>query len=133
MVVEEQQQQSNIHPQSAKVENLDLASLGEARNVPPEATSFAQIDLGQPLEKIIAAYGYWNVQFYQPSAGYVNFALHLPRGASLGLYGRKNGLPTHTNYDVMEVIKGLEGEHRNVVKRAIRVSTNDSFSTICTS
>ena len=41
-------------------------------------------------------------------SGYVNFELKLPRGASVGLYARRNALPTHTNYDLMEVIKGLK-------------------------
>ena len=98
-----------------------------AKNVPPDATSFSQIALSQPLEQAIPAYGYWNVQFYQAEPGYVNFALRVPRGASLGLYARKNALPTHTNYDVMEVVKGLEGEQSSrVVKRAIRVSRSSA-------
>jgi hypothetical protein len=96
------------------------AAAAGARNVPPDATSFNQITLSESLVQTIPAYGYWNVQFYQPEAGYVNFALKVPRGASLGLYGRKNALPTHTNYDVMEVVKGLEDQR--VSRRAIRVS-----------
>ena len=44
----------------------------------------------------------------QMESGYVNFELKLPRGASVGLYARRNALPTHTNYDLMEVIKGLK-------------------------
>ena len=58
------------------------------------------------LSHTLPAYGYWNVQFYQMEAAYVHFDLWLPRGASLGFYARRNALPTHTNYDLMEVIKG---------------------------
>ena len=58
------------------------------------------------LSQTVPAYGYWNVQFYQMEAAYVHFDLWLPRGSSLGFYARRNALPTHTNYDLMEVIKG---------------------------
>ncbi len=95
------------------------------RNPPPDGTSFSQISLSQRLSKTLSPYGYWNVQFYQAEAGYVNFALELPRGASFGLYARKNALPTHTNYDIMEVVKGSPADSppRGTQKRAIRVRT----------
>ena len=64
------------------------------------------------LSHTLPAYGYWNVQFYQMEAAYVHFDLWLPRGASLGFYARRNALPTHTNYDLMEVIKGASTEAR---------------------
>ena len=53
-------------------------------------------------------------------AAFVNIDLKLPRGASLGLYARRNALPTHTNYDIMEVVKGNEDKTRT--SRAIKVS-----------
>ena len=53
-------------------------------------------------------------------AAFVNIDLKLPRGASLGLYARRNALPTHTNYDIMEVVKGNEEKTRT--SRAIKVS-----------
>ena len=56
-------------------------------------------------------------------AAFVNIDLKLPRGASLGLYGRRNALPTHTNYDIMEVVKGNEEKTRT--SRAIKVSILD--------
>ena len=74
------------------------------------------------MEETLPPYGYWNVQFYQPARGYVTFDLEVPRGASMGLYARRNALPTHTNYDIVEVVKGLEGQNNNAVqKRAIKV------------
>ncbi len=86
---------------------------------PPDGTTFAQIPLGQPQVMQLPPYGYWNVQFYQSEPGYVGMRMEVPRGASLGLYARRNALPTHTNYDRMEVVKGSE----DIVKRGIRVST----------
>ena len=91
------------------------------RNLPPDGTTFNQISLGKRLEQTLPAYGYWNVQFYQMEAAFVNIDLKLPRGASLGLYARRNALPTHTNYDLMEVVKGVE-EKATRTTRAIKVS-----------
>jgi len=77
-------------------------------NPPPDGTAFKQISLDEAHAREIAPYGYWNVQFYRPSPGYVELRLRLPRGASLGVYARRNALPTHTNYDAMEVVRGVE-------------------------
>ena len=90
----------------------DTSSEVRPRNLPPDGTTFSQISLGpkQRLSQTVPAYGYWNVQFYQMEAAYVHFDLWLPRGASLGFYARRNALPTHTNYDLMEVIKGSNSE-----------------------
>ena len=76
----------------------------------------------QRLSQTIPAYGYWNVQFYQMEAAYVHFDLWLPRGSSLGFYARRNALPTHTNYDLMEVIKGANAEKQRAT-RSIQVCT----------
>ena len=53
-------------------------------------------------------------------SGYVNFELKLPRGASVGLYARRNALPTHTNYDLMEVVKGLKDSDKGSSVRSTR-------------
>ena len=58
----------------------------------------------------------------QVESGYVNFELKLPRGASVGLYARRNALPTHTNYDLMEVIKGLKDTNKASSSRITRAS-----------
>ncbi len=71
------------------------------------------------MSQTVNSYGYWNVQFYQDHPGYVTFDFDVPRGpASFGVYARRNALPTHTTYDVMEVVKGVEEQR---VKRANRV------------
>ena len=57
---------------------------------------------------------------FQMESGYVNFELKLPRGASVGLYARRNALPTHTNYDLMEVIKGLKDSDKGSSTRSTR-------------
>ena len=57
---------------------------------------------------------------FQMESGYINFELKLPRGASVGLYARRNALPTHTNYDLMEVIKGLKDSDKGSSVRSTR-------------
>ena len=109
---------SNVIPSSS---SENAADQNQPRNLPPDGTTFNQISLGpkQRLSHTLPAYGYWNVQFYQMEAAYVHFDLWLPRGASLGFYARRNALPTHTNYDMMEVIKGASTEARTT--RSVQV------------
>ena len=76
-----------------------------ARIFPPDGTTFAQVTLGGKTSNVIPPCSYWNQwQFYHSEAAYVRFELRLPRSASLGLYGRRNALPTHTHYDMLHVI-----------------------------
>lgn len=79
-----------------------------ARSFPPDGTTFAQVSLGQRLNKKISPYGYWNMQFYQSEPAYVRFDYNIPRGASIGVYARRNALPTHTQYDLLEVLSGFK-------------------------
>uniref|UniRef100_A0A1B6CCY7 Tenascin-like protein n=1 Tax=Clastoptera arizonana TaxID=38151 RepID=A0A1B6CCY7_9HEMI len=75
---------------------------------PPDGTTFSQITLGQKLTNEIPPYGYWNMQFYQSEEAYVKFDYSIPRGASIGVYGRRNALPTHTQYNILEVLSGFK-------------------------
>ncbi|XP_011867432.1 PREDICTED: teneurin-m isoform X3 [Vollenhovia emeryi] len=79
-----------------------------ARSFPPDGTTFAQVGLGQKLSEEILPYSYWNMQFYQSEAAYVRFDYSIPRGASIGVYARRNALPTHTQYDLLEVLSGFK-------------------------
>ncbi|XP_060530352.1 teneurin-m isoform X2 [Cylas formicarius] len=79
-----------------------------AQSFPPDGTTFSQIALGQRLSKEIPPYGYWNMQFYQSEAAYVKFDYSIPRGASIGVYARRNALPTHTQYHILEVLSGFK-------------------------
>ena len=78
------------------------------RTFPPDGTTFAQVQLGQRLSQEIPAYGYWNMQFYQSRPAFVSFDWNIPRGASIGVYARRNALPTHTHYDILEVLSGFK-------------------------
>ncbi|VVC91201.1 unnamed protein product [Leptidea sinapis] len=79
-----------------------------AQSFPPDGTTFKQINLGEKLSKEIPPYSYWNMQFYQSEASYVKFDYMIPRGASIGVYARRNALPTHTQYHFLEVLSGFK-------------------------
>ncbi|XP_060800606.1 teneurin-m isoform X2 [Amyelois transitella] len=87
---------------------LEGARTFPAQSFPPDGTTFKQITLGEKLSKEIPPYSYWNMQFYQSEASYVKFDYMIPRGASIGVYARRNALPTHTQYHFLEVLSGFK-------------------------
>ncbi|KAH9629055.1 hypothetical protein HF086_011318 [Spodoptera exigua] len=87
---------------------LEGARTFPAQTFPPDGTTFKQITLGEKLSKEIPPYSYWNMQFYQTQASYVKFDYMIPRGASIGVYARRNALPTHTQYHILEVLSGFK-------------------------
>ncbi|CAL4063225.1 unnamed protein product [Meganyctiphanes norvegica] len=78
------------------------------KTIPPDGTSFHPMNLSQQLRQEILPYGYWNMQFYQKESAYVKFDISIPRGSSIGIYGRRNALPTHTSYDFLKVLNGYK-------------------------
>lgn len=114
-----------LHHTNACVKNItNIKHIGArtfpARSFPPDGTTFGQITLGQKLTKEIQPYSYWNMQFYQSEPAYVKFDYTIPRGASIGVYGRRNALPTHTQYHFKEVLSGFSASTRST--RAAHVS-----------
>lgn len=93
-----------------------------ARSFPPDGTTFSQIILGQKLNNEISPYGYWNMQFYQSESAYIKFDYSIPRGASIAVYIRRNALPTHTQYNILEVLSGFKARQ----SRASHVSPSRS-------
>lgn len=91
-----------------EINNFIGARTFPAQTFPPDGTTFIQIKLGEKLSKEIPPYSYWNVQFYQSEASYVKFDYMIPRGASIGVYARRNALPTHTQYHFLEVLSGFK-------------------------
>ncbi|KAJ8984541.1 hypothetical protein NQ317_006827 [Molorchus minor] len=103
---------------------LEGARTFPAQSFPPDGTTFQQISLGQRLSKEIPPYSYWNMQFYQSEAAYVQFDYSIPRGASIGVYARRNALPTHTQYHILEVLSGFKARttrasHQSTVKKEV--------------
>ncbi|XP_055530573.1 teneurin-m isoform X3 [Wyeomyia smithii] len=91
-----------------------------ARSFPPDGTTFSQINLGQRLSKEIPPYSYWNMQFYQSEPAYVKFDYGIPRGASIGVYARRNALPTHTQYHFKEVLSGFNARQTRATHPSMR-------------
>lgn len=96
------------------------SKLFPARTAPPDGTTFAQITFGDKTDGEIPAFGYWNVQFYHPRAAYVRFNYDFPRGASIAVYGRRNALPTHTQYEILELLNGFTS--RQIRSAHVRLS-----------
>ena len=76
------------------------------QSFPPEGTSFEQILFDQKLTKSIGPFSYWNTQFFQVEPAYMRFDFTVMRGAKLGLYAKRNALPSHTQYDIFDVLNG---------------------------
>ncbi|KAI5732577.1 hypothetical protein M8J76_001881 [Diaphorina citri] len=101
---------------------LEAGTTGPARSFPPDGTTFKQIEFGQKLSHEIEGYGYLNLQFYQSQNSYVKFEYNIPRGSSIAVYVRRNALPTHTQYHILDILKGFKirntrASHNNNVKR----------------
>ncbi|XP_062564716.1 teneurin-m isoform X8 [Armigeres subalbatus] len=99
---------------------LEGARTFPARSFPPDGTTFSQITLGQRLSKEIPPYSYWNMQFYQSEPAYVKFDYGIPRGASIGVYARRNALPTHTQYHFKEVLSGFNARQTRATHPSMR-------------
>ncbi|XP_055530568.1 teneurin-m isoform X1 [Wyeomyia smithii] len=99
---------------------LEGARTFPARSFPPDGTTFSQINLGQRLSKEIPPYSYWNMQFYQSEPAYVKFDYGIPRGASIGVYARRNALPTHTQYHFKEVLSGFNARQTRATHPSMR-------------
>lgn len=87
---------------------IKIMKFPDGRSFPPEPSSFTQVTIGTSQKQLIPAYTYWNLQFYQPQNQYVLWVVTVPRGASIGLYARRNALPTHTHYDILQILRGFK-------------------------
>ncbi|XP_037506639.1 teneurin-m isoform X6 [Rhipicephalus sanguineus] len=103
---------------SAAGENYKSPSLLPPKTLPPSSSeSFADMSIGKRHSKVVASYGHWNVQFNQQEPGLVKFNYTLPTGASVGIYGRRNSVPTHTRYDFAEILSARDRRHRKAAKQ----------------
>ena len=82
--------------------------------LPPDGTTFTHLTIGEPQTQTVLPYSFWNFQFQQKQSSYVEMEFDVVRGSSLGVYARKNAIPTMTLNDVKDVITGFndDGEHR---------------------
>ncbi|XP_067120237.1 teneurin-m-like isoform X3 [Centruroides vittatus] len=105
------------HPCPVVVDDIELAVGGtEVKNpsslpsktFPPKSESFSEVQLGRRHSQKIPSYGHWNIQFHQRDPSLVKFNYTMPHGASVGVYGKRNGVPTHTRYDFTEILNSRD-------------------------
>ena len=65
-----------------------------------------QYQFGRPLESTIAPHDFLRTQLYAADAQFIKFNLSVPRGAMVGVYGRRSAQPTHVQYDFFNVVDG---------------------------
>jgi EGF-like domain len=68
-------------------------------------------------QSIIPPYQFWNVEFRNKHPAFVNFNLTMPWGANFAIYGRRNVLPSVTQYDFVEFIKGGRLDQNRIRRR----------------
>ena len=68
-----------------------------------------------------------SLQFHQKESSYVEMNFVLPRGSSLGLYARKNAIPTLTLNDIRDV---LSGYRNSMVAASAEASSRHSRSIV---
>jgi len=111
----------NIVDPSSNVNILKVGSTGAS--LPPEGSTFKPLTMGEKQVQTIPPYSYWNFQFHQKQSSYISFSFSIPRGSSIGLYARKNAIPTLTNNDLRDVLKGFRSpQTQSLLQREIRSS-----------
>jgi len=83
-----------------------FGSLGSL--VPYPSPPVQQYSFGRRLEQRVPAHGHWRMQFYLPDESFVKFNLSVPLRSVVGIYGRGNARPTHTQYDFFHIADGLK-------------------------
>ncbi|KAB7503449.1 hypothetical protein Anas_04509, partial [Armadillidium nasatum] len=92
---------------------------------PPDGASFSVLILGESLNFLIPPYGYWNLHLTLSDTTELHLALTIPRGTSLGLYARRNALPTHTQHDLMKVLRGSTPRESRSAGGAVEVALEE--------
>lgn len=68
-------------------------------------------------QSTIPPYQFWNIEFRNKHPAFVNINLTMPWGANFAVYGRRNVLPSITQHDFVEFIKGGRLEQSRVRRR----------------
>ncbi|CAH1110666.1 unnamed protein product [Psylliodes chrysocephalus] len=76
-----------------------------------------QTELDMLHTATIPPYQFWNSEFRNKQPAFINFNFTLPWGASFAVYGRRNVVPSVTQYDFVEFVKGGRVDHRLRKKR----------------
>lgn len=82
--------------------------MGHAGTTTPEPPSVIviQYPLGRRLELEVPPRGLWRTQFYLPDPRFIKFNFTVSSTAVIGMYGRRDAQPSHTQYDFFHVLDG---------------------------
>ncbi|KAG8200277.1 hypothetical protein JTE90_021927 [Oedothorax gibbosus] len=105
-----------LPPTPTEVIALGPSSL-PSKTLPPTTETFSEVYLGKMYSRKVDSFGHWNIHFQQHVPSLVRFNYSLPEGSSVGIYGRRNGIPTHTRYDFVEI---LDTRKKDKNKRAAK-------------
>ena len=76
----------------------------------PSILSFTEVSVGRGTHFQVGPYSHWIVQMRQKGPSLVRFNYSLPLAARLGVFGRRNLLPTHTRYNFLEILTADSGK-----------------------
>lgn len=65
----------------------------------------------------IPPYQFWNIEFRNKHPAFIQFNFTMPWGANFAVYGRRNVVPSVTQYEFVEFIKGGRLDHSRIRKR----------------
>lgn len=65
----------------------------------------------------IPPYQFWNIEFRNKHPSFIQFNLTLPWGANFAIYGRRNVVPSITQHDFVEFIKGGRLDHHRLRRK----------------
>ncbi|XP_042234258.1 teneurin-m-like isoform X2 [Homarus americanus] len=92
---------------------------------PPDGASFLALALGEEKAFTLAPYGYWNIHLTLNYHTDIRISLTIPRGTSLGLYARRSALPTHTQHDIMKILRGTHQRDTRTSPSMVEVSVEE--------
>ncbi|XP_076878792.1 teneurin-1-like isoform X2 [Brachyhypopomus gauderio] len=83
------------------------------------AIEHGEVDIGTQVVQAIPPGLFWRLHLAVHHPTYVKFNLSLSRDALLGVYGRRNIPPTHTQFDFVKLLDG-----KQLIKQEAKVSEN---------
>ncbi|XP_045622764.2 teneurin-m isoform X2 [Procambarus clarkii] len=92
---------------------------------PPDGASFSALALGEEKAFTLTPYGYWNIHLTLNDLTDLKITLTIPRGTSLGLYARRSALPTHTQHDIMKILRGTRQRDVRASPSMVEVSVEE--------
>ncbi|XP_035680810.1 teneurin-3-like isoform X4 [Branchiostoma floridae] len=75
-------------------------------NTLPEDVITGLVPVGGNVEETVPPFAFWRSQLYLRQPRYIMYNVSMSSDAKLGIYARKDSLPTHTQFDFAEMMDG---------------------------